>query len=355
LPIKTCYNQDNRQLTIRMIWGFAMRFIKGLSYETVNLLQRIYAQSQYHQVRRRAHCIILSNEGHTIKELMSIFHVDRVTIYNWFDAWEDRQLVGLYDRKGRGRKPKFNSEQKEQIVLWAKEFPRKIELVKEKIKETWNMSVSKDTIKRILKEANMSWRRIKKRVAGEPEPTVYQEKKKELEELKKPEDRGEIDLIFFDETGFCLNAYVPYAWQEKGEVVQVKSKKSKRLNVLGFLNRKNEIAPYLFECNINSEVIVSCIDDFCSTLEKKTVLVMDNASIHTSNAVNNKQKEWEQKGLTIFYLPTYSPQLNIIEILWRFIKYEWLNIDAYESWKTLVKAVEDVLREVGGKYKINFA
>jgi len=88
-------------------------------------------------------------------------------------------------------------------------------------------------------------------------------------------------------------------------------------------------------------------------LQKKTV--MDNASIHTSNAVKNKQEEWEKKALTIFYLPTYSPELNIIEILWRFIKYEWLNIDAYESWKSLVKAVEDVLREVGEKYKIYFA
>ncbi|MBC6477315.1 MAG: transposase [Hormoscilla sp. GM7CHS1pb] len=92
-----------------------------------------------------------------------------------------------------------------------------------------------------------------------------------------------------------------------------------------------------------------------STLKKKTVLVMDNASTHTSNAVKNKQEEWEKKGLTIFYLPTYSPQLNIIEILWRFIKYSWLNTDAYESWKSLVKAVEDMLRDVGEKYKINFA
>ena len=47
-----------------MIWELAMRFIKGLSYETVNLLKRIYAQSKYHQVRRRA--IMLSNEGHQI-------------------------------------------------------------------------------------------------------------------------------------------------------------------------------------------------------------------------------------------------------------------------------------------------
>jgi len=62
-----------------------------------------------------------------------------------------------------------------------------------------------------------------------------------------------------------------------------------------------------------------------------------------------------KKGLTIFDLPTYSPKWNIIKIWWRFLKYEWLNIDAYESWKSLVKAVEYLLRGVGKKYKINFA
>ncbi|MBC6473317.1 MAG: helix-turn-helix domain-containing protein [Hormoscilla sp. GM102CHS1] len=79
-----------------------------------------------------------------------------MTIYNWFDAWEEFQIVGLYDRKGRGRKPKFNSEQIEQIVVWTKEFPKQIKLVKEKIKQEWDVEVSNDTIKRILKNANMS-------------------------------------------------------------------------------------------------------------------------------------------------------------------------------------------------------
>jgi len=64
--------------------------------------------------------------------------------------------VGLDDRKGRGRKPKFNSEQKEIIVVGTKEFPKKIKLVKEKIKQEWNVEVSNDTIKRILKNAKMS-------------------------------------------------------------------------------------------------------------------------------------------------------------------------------------------------------
>ena len=74
-----------------------MRFIQGLSHETTQLLQRIYKHSEHHRVRQRAHCVLLSFQGYTPKELAHIFHVDRITIYNWFDAWETRCFPGLYD------------------------------------------------------------------------------------------------------------------------------------------------------------------------------------------------------------------------------------------------------------------
>ena len=61
------------------------------------------------------------------------------------------------------------------------------------------------------------------------------------------------------------------------------------------------------------------------------------------------------RGLEIFFLPTYSPQLNIIEILWRFIKYQWLDTNAYESYSALVEAVETILKNFGTEYTINFA
>lgn len=58
--------------------------------------------------------------------------------------------------------------------------------------------------------------------------------------------------------------------------------------------------------------------------------------------------------ITIFELPSYSPQLNLIEKLWRFIKYEGIEIDAYSSWKTFVASVETILREFNENYVINF-
>jgi transposase len=157
-----------------------------------------------------------------------------------------------------------------------------------------------------------------------------------------------------DESGFCLIPYIPYAWQENQQKTEVKSQQSKRLNVLGFLTRDNQLDAYTFNCSINSDVVIACIDKFCETINKKTFLIMDNSSIHQNNFLWNKEDEWAKKGLYIFFLPTYSPHLNIIEILWRFIKYQWLEIDAYESYSVLVNAVEDILKNFGTEYTINF-
>jgi transposase len=57
----------------------------------------------------------------------------------------------------------------------------------------------------------------------------------------------------------------------------------------------------------------------------------------------------------VYPLAAYSPELNLIEILWRKIKYEWLPLTAYDSFKTLLRELQKVLAGVGSKYQINFA
>ena len=332
-----------------------MRYIKGLRKDTSKLLKRIYKQSKYYQVRQRAHCILLSYQKYKISELMEIFKVSRNTIYNWFNNWESCGLIGLYNHPGQGRKKIFNDRQREIIKQWVKETPKNLGLVQEKIHSQWGVTASKDTIKRVIKFVKMGWYRIKRRVGGEPVPEFYSRKVKELEELKQLEKSGKIEIRYVDETGFCLIPYLPYAWQERNQKIEVPSRKSKRLNVLGFLTRQNELEVYTFGCSINSDVVIACIDKFCERITKKTILVMDNSSIHQNSFLWDKEEEWASKGLEIFFLPTYSPELNIIEILWRFIKYQWLEINAYSSYFTLVQAVENILISFGTKYTINFA
>ena len=102
-------------------------------------------------------------------------------------------------------------------------------------------------------------------------------------------------------------------------------------------------------------LVVAAFDPLSETINKKTVVVCDNAPTHTSKRFNYNIEKWKAKGLIIKSLPAYAPELNLIEILWRFIKYSWLPFSAYESFKKLVNAVAKVLKGVGKEYHINFA
>ena len=85
------------------------------------------------------------------------------------------------------------------------------------------------------------------------------------------------------------------------------------------------------------------------------VFKQDNASIHTSEEFADKLPSWKKKGLIIKYLPPYSPELNLIEILWRRIKYTWLPFLASECLNALREALETILSQVGSEYQITFA
>ena len=263
-------------------------------------------------------------------------------------------MVGLYNQKSQGRKPTFNWEQKSKIREWATQSPRQLKKVVQKVKQEWGIEISTRTIKRILTMFYMSWHRMRRGVGGKPNPEEYNRKKAELEDLKRKDCEGEINLYYLDESGFSLIPSVPYAWQNIGEYLTINSQRSRRLNVLGILNRTNDLKAYVSLQSINSDVVITCIDTFFPTVDKPTVIVVDRSSIHISDAIQSKLPEWQERGLSIFVLPSYSPQLNLIEILWRFIKYEWIEIDAYTSWKTFVASVERILKEFGKDYVINF-
>ena len=187
------------------------------------------------------------------------------------------------------------------------------------------------------------------------DPQAFAKCQRELEALQKREDQGKIALYYFDEAGFSLDPCIPYAWQETGTVIEVPAKKGGRINVLGFMNRNNDLHTYMCEQTINTDVVIACVNAFCQTITKKTIVVMDNSSIHTSEEFAEYLPKWKQKGLIIKYLLPYSPELNLREILWRQMKYLWWPFAAYECMKALRKALENILKDFGSKYQITFA
>ena len=104
-----------------------------------------------------------------------------------------------------------------------------------------------------------------------------------------------------------------------------------------------------------SAVIIEIMDDYCEIITKQTVAVLDNAPIHVSQAVRKCIPRWEEKGLTLYLIPPYSPELNLIEILWRKIKYEWITSYAYTSMTALTTELSRILNGYGSEYRIEFS
>ena len=180
--------------------------------------------------------------------------------------------------------------------------------------------------------------------------------RQDLAQLTEKADQGKIDLVYFDGSGFNLWAKVVYAWQKRGERIVIPVTRGKSQNVLGFMwHRCQRFESFVFEGTIDSAVVIACFDRIARNLEQKTVIVIDNAPIHRSEEFQEKINEWAELGLQIYYLPTYCPSLNKIEMLWHKIKYEWLSFEAYTSYKNLCEELDQVLSQIGSKYYITFA
>ncbi|MGP8337811.1 MAG: IS630 family transposase [Methanosarcinaceae archaeon] len=308
-----------------------------------------------HSVRRRAHSILLSAEGFSIGEIARIYQIHRDTVADIFDRWEKEGIQGLYDAPKSGRPPKLSEDEANEAIKFLKQDPRSIKKALVITEETTGKEISEWTLKRIVKKADLRWKRMRKSSKGKRDKTAFKRAKEEIAALHAQEAAGELDLYYFDETGFSLTPDVPYAWQAIGETLDIPSSRSKRINVLGFCNKEQDFHATTVQGSVRSATVIACFDEFCCTIRRKTTVIIDNASVHTSGEFKKKLGEWEKKGLSIKYLPTYSPELNLIEIVWRFIKYNWLPLTAYLSFKHLKTERLKVLNSIGSEYRITFA
>ena len=147
---------------------------------------------------------------------------------------------------------------------------------------------------------------------------------------------------------------IPYAWQNVDEQLLLPSGKTSRINVLGFLSRQNDFFPCVFDCPVASDIVVACFDAFSLRTKKRTIVILDNAPIHHSGIFKDEIKKWEERGLFLYFIPKYSPELNLIEILWKHIKYYWISSSAYKGFMFLKEELDNVLANIGKEFSILF-
>jgi transposase len=176
-----------------------------------------------------------------------------------------------------------------------------------------------------------------------------------LGELEALSEERRIDLYYADEASVSLEPCVPYAWQFADEEAFMPSEQGKGVNCFALLARDNRAVIETTTQTLTGEFFCEQFERFSASLKKLTVVVLDNAAVHRARVIKERIGVWQQRGLFLFYLPRYSPHLNIVETLWRKLKYEWLTAKDYETRETLRYAVRLALKAVGASLQINFS
>ena len=216
-------------------------------------------------------------------------------------------------------------------------------------------------MRRHLKRLGASYRRAR-RVPARP-ANAHQQNiiRRALQKVRRLASLGHCDLMYGDESGFSLSPCVPYLWQPRGKTVGLPAQSHhQRQNVLGFWKEEaleeQQLIFSLHRETLKARHFVQAIEEkVLPSLRRKTVLVIDNARLHRCALVESKTAYWKAQGLHLWFLPAYCPQLNRIEILWRRVKYLWLQPQDYCDFKTLTIALRSIFQAVPTNYAISFA
>jgi hypothetical protein len=227
------------------------------------------------------------------------------------------------------------------------------------------LRVSPRTLKRALRRAGYGWKRTRRSLKRQRDPAAFAACRQQLAGLHRAEQAGRLAVYYLDEVRFSRQAPVPYAWQVRGQPCVGRPAERGAgggYSVLGFWRPAD---PQATGCQaftaivsataFTAELFVLAVAEFVTHLTQPTVLVLDNASIHKAHLVKAQMAAWAAAGLRLLFLPPYSPELNRIEILWRFCKHYWLTPAAYQTPQTLLQHVSDLLLAMGTpQYQITF-
>ena len=129
------------------------------------------------------------------------------------------------------------------------------------------------------------WKRARLSLKHKRNKDEFELKQGQIDDLKKLEDSGFIDLVYGDESHFGLTPNVPYAWQLKDKPLLLPAAKGKFLNVVGLMSRKNVLFSQVLESTFNTDIIIDFMDSFVEQIKKITVVILDNSPIHKSKKV----------------------------------------------------------------------
>jgi len=280
------------------------------------------------QAEKRKLAIKLWKQDHTIKAIAEVVEVSSRAVSGWINRYQSEGSAALEARR-RGRQKgshrHLTAEQEKRIQkLMTDKMPDQIKLayalwtrkaVMELIERETGLAMPIRTVGEYLKRWGFTPQKPLKRAYEQNPKAVEGWLQEKYPEIKARAQREGAEIYWGDETGLRNDSQHERGYAPKGQTPVVKLNVNRvSLNMISAITNQGKVRFRVFEGTMNADLLI----DFCQRLiksaKRKVYLVLDNLRVHHAKVF----KEWlsgKSEMIEVFYLPSYSPELNPDEYL----------------------------------------
>jgi transposase len=308
-----------------------------LTAEERNSLTLIHKGCQDKRTADRIKAILLVDKGYTYQQIEEILLIDERTLGRYKKIYLEKGVVGLISDNYSGGVYKLSEDQRKilAIELDSKPYATAADIC-EYVRKTFNVHYSQHGMVKTLHRIGYSYKKTCP-VPGKADIEKQKEfiKKYESDYKALPDNEK---VYFLDGCHPTFNNHFGYAWIKKGSDFQIKTQDGrKHLNLMGAYDPKNQETIIKDYDTLNRDAVI----DFLKLLRKKNGdirlhVIWDNVPYQHASQVTDCAKEL---NIEVVYLPPYSPNLNLIERYWGFLRKKILCNHFYETFEEFKNAI----------------
>lgn len=327
---------------------FRQETVKRLKAE----LEKAYGRGDQRAVRRIS-VLLMIGQRMDLASILSLWDVSAQTIYNWLNEFARRRWKSLGYEKAPGRPPGLTKTQKRKLAKWIEAGPEASGyasgcwtsvLIQDLIMQKFHVLYNRFYVCELLRNLEFSFQKARF-VSDHLDADARQHwMESEFPRILCQAKQLGASLFFGDEASFALWGSLSYTWGRRGHQPHVPtSGLRKGYKVFGAIEFFSGRLIYQgTEARFQSDSYQSFLRYLLSQVAGPILLIQDGARYHTSKATREFLEQHKER-LTVYQLPSYSPDYNPIEYLWKKVKTQATHNRYFAEFVLLVKSVEQAL------------
>lgn len=278
------------------------------------------------QIRNQA--IRLRKSGRKYSDIAEICGVQLTTVCHWCKIYKEHGQKAIQIKK-RGRpkgscrtltveqekviqksiRDKCPNQLKFPFALWTRGA------VKQLIRHLWAIDMPIRTVGEYLKRWGFTPQRPLRRAYKQNPNAVKKWLEEEYPTISKRAKVEKAEINWGDETGLCNNSYHGRSYAPRGQTPAVSLyPRCERVNLISSITNQGKVRFMVYKNRMNASILIKFMKRLIQDSDKKVFLILDNLKVHHADVVRDWLHENKER-IEVFFLPSYSPELNPDEYL----------------------------------------